>query len=200
MVTDRDRARRLVQVGADWMAIVSLPVLAVAVTLSSQIVGLIYGPGFARSAGVVPILMIALVSISFGSLAGFLAPLLGLQWRLALYSALGVLANVGLNLVLIPRYGAYGSAWATVSTEMLTMGFMLTTVLWAMRLRLALGRVLRTVAVAGMAAAAMEVTQPAGLLPALAVGGAVYVVALWLLRVVSVADLRTLRGARASSS
>jgi O-antigen/teichoic acid export membrane protein len=200
MVTDRDRARRLVQEGADWMAIVSLPVLAVAVTLSPQIVGVVYGSGFARSAGVVPILMIALVSISFGSLAGFLAPLLGLQWRLALYSAIGVVANVGLNLVLIPRYGAYGSAWATVSTEVLTMGFMLTTVLYALGLRLALGRMLRTVVVAGLAAAAMEVTQRAGLLPALAVGGAVYVAALGLLRVVSVADLRAVRGTRGASA
>ena len=127
--SDPARVRRLVQKAAELMAVISLPILAGTIALSDQIVDALYGDEFARSAEVLPILMIAFVSICFGSLAGFLAPLLNLHWRLALYSGIGAIANIGLNVVLIPRYGALGSAWATVATEVLTMMLMLGTAL-----------------------------------------------------------------------
>ncbi|HTW11298.1 MAG TPA: flippase, partial [Solirubrobacteraceae bacterium] len=146
--SDPDRARRLVQVCGDIMGVIGLPILAVTIALSHQIIGLLYGPGFGRSASLLPILMIAFVSICFGTLAGFLAPLLGLQWRLAIYSGLGALANVALNLVLIPSYGAFGSAWATVATEILTMVLMLGTSLRALRLRPNPSSLIRTLAAA----------------------------------------------------
>jgi O-antigen/teichoic acid export membrane protein len=75
---DPERVRRLVQICADTMGAISLPILAVTIALSGQIVSLLYGAGFQRTAGLLPILMIAFVSICFGSLAGFLAPLLRL--------------------------------------------------------------------------------------------------------------------------
>ncbi len=106
--------RRLVQIAADVMAVVSLPVLAVTVALSDQIVALLYGPEFAASAEVLPILMLAFVLICYGTLAGYLAPLLNLLWRLALYAAIGAALNIAMNVVLIPRCGALGSAGATV--------------------------------------------------------------------------------------
>ena len=102
---------------AETMAAIGVPVLAGSIALSGELVNLLYGVGYARAAALIPILMIAFVSICFGSLAGYMAPILRLNWRLALYSGAGAIANVVLNLVLIPRYGAFGSAWATVITE-----------------------------------------------------------------------------------
>ena len=199
-VTDPARVRRLVQRAAELMAVISLPALAGAIVLSGPIVDALYGDQFARTAEVLPILVIAYVSICFGSLAGFLAPLLNLQWRLALYSAVGAAANIGLNVVLIPRYGALGSAWATVATEILTMMLMLGTALVALRLRVRPWRLLATLAVAVAMTGVMALAAPLGLIPAAVIGVLAYVCGLFALRVVRVDELRALRAARSGAS
>ena len=190
---DPQRARRLVQICADSMAVISLPILAGTIALSGPIVHLLFGAAFQRSAGVLPILMLAFVSICFGTLAGFLAPLLNRQWRLALYSSIGAVANVALNLVLIPPYGAHGSAWATVVTEVLTMVLMLGTSLRTLQLRLVPWRMLRTVALAAAMTGVMILLRPWGLLPAGAIGVLFYVVGLFVVRVVDRDELRAIR-------
>ncbi len=190
---DPARARRLVQACADLMGVVGLPILAGSIALAGPLVHLIFGPAFARSAGVLPILMIAFVSICFGSLAGFLAPLLELQWRLALYSGIGAAMNVGLNLLLIPRYRVYGSAWATVATEVLTMVLMLGTSLHALKLRLLPWKLLRTVLLAVAMTGLMILARPLGLIPAALAGVVLYGAGLFLLRIVQADELRSLR-------
>jgi O-antigen/teichoic acid export membrane protein len=190
---DPGRARRLVQTCAESMAVIALPILAGTIALSGPIVALLYGPSYQRAAGLLPILMIAFVSICFGSLAGFLAPLLGLQWRLALYATVGAAANVALNLLLIPPHGAYGSAWATVATEVLTMTLMLGTSLRAMRLRLASGKLLRTLLLAGLMTGVMTLTRPLGLVPAGLLGVLFYAGGLFALRIVDWGELMALR-------
>jgi O-antigen/teichoic acid export membrane protein len=196
---DPARVRRLVQRAAELMAIISLPILAATIALSDQIVNALYGAQFARAGAVLPILMIAFVSICFGSLAGFLAPLLNLHWRLALYSGIGAIANVALNVWLIPRYGALGSAWATVATEVLTMTMMLGTALYALRLRVKPWRLLGTLAVAAAMLGAMELASPLGMVPAAIVGGLGYVGGLFALRVLDLDELRALRASRSDA-
>jgi O-antigen/teichoic acid export membrane protein len=137
--------------------------------------------------------MLAFVTICYGSLAGFLAPLLGLQWRFALYTTIGAAANVGLNVALIPRYGAYGSAWVTVATETLTMTLMLATSLRKLRLRLRIGRILRTLLLAAGMTGVMALTAFLGLIPAGLIGVLVYVGGLFALRIVNRDELRMLR-------
>ena len=192
--SDPARAHRLVQICADVMAVIGLPFLAATIALSGPVVHLIFGEEFNQAAGLLPILMIAFVIICYGSLAGFLAPLLDLQWRFALYTTIGAGANVLLNLALIPPYGAHGSAWATVATELLTMALMMATVLRAMRLRLRLGKILRTVVLAAAMTGVMTLTAFLGLIPASLIGGLLYVGGLFALRIVNRDELRTLRG------
>jgi len=193
---DPDRVRRLVQRAAELLAMISLPILAVTLVLSGPIVHVLLGPHNERAAQVLPILMIAFVSICFGSLAGFLAPLLNLNWRLAIYSAIGAAANVGLNVWLIPRYGALGSAWVTVITEVLTMTLMLGTALFTLRLRVKPWRLVGTVAVAAAMTGAMALAAPLGLIPAGLIGSAVYVGGLVGARVLDLEELRALRAAK----
>lgn len=191
---DPARTRRIVQLGLDAMAVIGLPVLAGTIALSDPIIHLMYGDEFARSAGLLPILMIAFVSICYGSLAGYMAPVLGLQWRLAAYAVTGAVANVILNLVLIPRYGAHGSAWATVITELLTMTLMLSTVLRRMRMAPSPWSILRTVALAAAMVGVMDLAKPLGLLPAGTIGVLFYAAGLLVLRIVGRDQLRVLRG------
>jgi len=193
---DPDRVRRLVQRAAELLMMISLPVLATTIALSGPIVHVMFGPAFAGTAAVLPVLMIAFVSICFGSLAGFLAPLLNLNWRLAIYSAIGAAANIGLNVWLIPKYGALGSAWVTVVTEVLTMTLMLGTALFTLRLRVKPWRLLATALVAAVMTGAMALAAPLGLIPAGVIGAVVYVAGLFALRVLDLDELRSLRAQR----
>ncbi|HVR06239.1 MAG TPA: flippase [Solirubrobacteraceae bacterium] len=190
---DPQRVRRLVQSCADLMGVISLPILALMVGLSEPIVRLLYDSGYARSAGLMPILMLAFVSICFGSLAGYMAPVLALQWRLAIYSGIGAIANVILNIVLIPPYGAYGSAWATVVTEVLTMVLMLGTCLVTLRLRLSPVRLLRTLVLTAAMIGAMELSRPLGAVPTAIAGVLVLLGGALALRVVDRDELLALR-------
>ncbi len=197
---DPARVRRLVQRAAELMTVISLPILAVTLALSDQIVHALYGDQYARTAEVLPVLMIAFVSICFGSLAGFLAPLLNLHWRLALYSGIGAIANIGLNVALIPRYGALGSAWVTVVTEVLTMVMMLGTALLTLRLRIRPWRMLATLVVSAAMTGAMTLASPLGLFPAAILGGLLYAAGLLGLRVIRIDELRALRASRTGAA
>jgi O-antigen/teichoic acid export membrane protein len=190
---DPDRARRLVQIAADVMAVISLPILAGAIALKAPIIHFMYGPGFGRAVGLLPILIGAFVSICFGTLAGHMAPVLNLQWRLALFSTLGAVANIVLNVILIPPYGAYGSAWATLGTELLTMSLMMTTVLRALGLRLSLRKPLRTVLLAAAMTAVMVLARPLGFVPAGLLGVVFFAVGIPAARIVTPGELRMLR-------
>ncbi|MDQ8204660.1 flippase [Pelagicoccus sp. SDUM812003] len=89
--------------------------IALAVTLTSGLlINTLFDPAYARAADILRIHIWACPSI-------FMAAVLS-KWliseRLLIFSlvrhGLGAIANVGLNLVLIPRYGATGAAIATV--------------------------------------------------------------------------------------
>ena len=190
---DSVRVNNYVQRSIDMMSVISLPALAVGLVLSDQVIRLLAGPGFSESAEVLPILMGAFIVICFGSLAGYLAPVLGLQWRITIYAAIGALANIVLNVILIPEYGAVGSAWATLVTESVTMALLLGTGLHRLGFLPSPVRSLGAVVAALAMAGAMLVTRPVGLFVALAAGGVVYVGALWILRVVRPEELAKLR-------
>lgn len=194
---DPMRIARLVQAGADYLTVVSLPVLGTSIALSSPLIRLVFGPGFEGAAALLPILMLAFVFVCFGYLAGYLIPVANLQWRYAGYAALGAVVNVGLNAAFIPAYGAHAAAWSTVATEFGVMTLCLVAVLRALRLRPSPSRILRTAAAAALMTLVMlGVNGLAGLALALLAGGGTYVLALLALRVVVFSELRELIGDR----
>lgn len=189
----RERTRRLVQTAAELMIVLGLPALLVTLVLSDQIVRNLFGTEFAGSAAVLPILMGGFLAICLGTLGGYLSRVVGLRWQLPGYAAACVVVNVGMNLYLIPRHGALGAAWATAVTEVLSMVLLLGSSLRRLEQRLVLLPFLR-IGVAGAAMiAAMLVTRPLGMLPALAAGGLVYAAGLFATRAVTMAELRQLR-------
>jgi PST family polysaccharide transporter len=101
------------------MAAVSLPI-ALPMSLGSDwLVGLLYGPSFQAAGPVLAVHIWASIFVFYGIAQG--------PWdltenltRLAMLRMVGgALANIALNLVLIPRYGALGAAIATVVSQAL---------------------------------------------------------------------------------
>jgi O-antigen/teichoic acid export membrane protein len=91
--------------------------VAVVMSLSSDvIVRVLYGAKYTRAGGVLAIHAWALVFVSLGAASGSYLTVGGLQ-RYYFYRAVcGCLANILLNLYLIPRYGVQGAAIATVAS------------------------------------------------------------------------------------
>jgi O-antigen/teichoic acid export membrane protein len=115
-----------------------------------------YGAG-AQSLG---ILSLAIVLV-FGAYPHVLALLAAGEQRLMMrLSIAGAALNVGLNLVLIPRLGIEGAAWATVATE----AFILLSTALAVRRRTGLAlvpvRLVRPVACAVLSAAGLAAVLP----------------------------------------
>ncbi len=106
----RDRMQRLFDLMAAGAVALALPLSL----FSVFIVRLLYGEPYSASAAVLAIHAWASVFVFLGiaSSTYLLAENLTL---ISFYrTALGAIVNIGLNLVLIPRYGIQGAAWATL--------------------------------------------------------------------------------------
>lgn len=190
---DRARTRELVQRAAELMVVLGLPAVVTTVVLSGQIVDLLFGDEYARTADVLPVLMVGFLAICLGTLGGYLAPIVGLRWRLAGIAGTCVVVNVVMNVLLIPRHGAVGAAWATAATEALSMVLLLGSSLAALRFRPALGGLARTAFAGGVMLGALLLLEPLGLVVALLGGGLVYAGALLGTGAVARDDLAALR-------
>jgi O-antigen/teichoic acid export membrane protein len=114
---DRARQRR-------WEALIALVLLgtgalvgAVAYFGRAEIIAITFRGGFARAVPSLRVLALGVppLFLNFGLTHFLIARDLGR--RNLLFAALMLVVNVGLNLVLIPRWSGPGAAWATVLTE-----------------------------------------------------------------------------------
>ncbi len=101
----------------DLMAVLGFVVAVPLSLLAKSATWAVYGAGYAESGPILAAHIWSLVFVCLGLARG--------RWLVAshrthllLYtSLLGAGANVGLNLLLIPRYGAQGAAWAAVASQ-----------------------------------------------------------------------------------
>jgi len=143
-----DRVRSLLQLAAEYLTIATLPILAFTIVAARPIANVLFGKQFLAAAPALPILMAAFVFISFGYVTGSVVVILELQSRFLRYSALALVFNGGLNILLIPRYGFVAAAWVTLLTEVLVMSLMTRSILGVLAMRPSLGRFARTVVAA----------------------------------------------------
>ena len=158
----RDRSLELLQTAAEYLTMASLPILAFTIVAAEPIMTFLFGRQFAAGAPALPILAGAFVSISFGYLAGNMVVILELQRRFVIYAAIGLLVNVVLNLLLIPRYGFLAAAWVTLVTEVTVMSLSMRSVLLALKMRPRLGRLMRTLLAAFIMGALTWIARAAG--------------------------------------
>lgn len=89
--------------------------VAVPVALAAgPLVQVLYGPAYARTAPVLQAHVASLVFIAVGLARGRFLVARNHVWFICGAAVLGAAVNVLLNLLLIPRHGAMGAAWATV--------------------------------------------------------------------------------------
>lgn len=178
---DRERTLRVVRQGVDLLMIAALGGLAGSIVVAEPLVTLLFGDEFAPAAPALPVLSAAFVFICLGYLTGNLLLVTGLQRRMVVVSGAALVANIVLNLILIPRYGFMGAAWATLATEVVVIGTGAAFLATVMEVRRpSLGRLPRIAAAAAAVGLVLAAAQAAGvsIIPLLALGLVAYPVLL----------------------
>ncbi len=172
--SDIARMRALVQTASEVLLTVTLPAVCLVVVVARPVMRLMFGAQFAPAGPALAILMVQFAITSFSFVAGDLVMVLRLQRRYVIYATAGLIFNVALNVLLIPRYGFLAAAWVSVATEALVIGLALRATLTTIEQRLRLGRMLRIAITSAAGAGAALLAREAGL-PLLVIGAA------WLL-------------------
>lgn len=94
-----------------WMSALAAIVVSI---ISEPLMVIAFGEAYRESASVVSIVMWTAVFASMGSISARYFNVERMEKKIALRTALAALVNIGLNLVLIPRYGINGAAIATL--------------------------------------------------------------------------------------
>lgn len=104
-----------------WVAITTVPFFLVLVFFGDDIVGLL-GSGFVSPEPIIPVLAASqLVNAMFSS-AGYTLSMTGRHVLELRIMAVGAVANVALNIVLIPRFGVLGAALAALAGAIIANG------------------------------------------------------------------------------
>ena len=89
--------------------------------LAEDIIKIIAGEAFHASAPILKIIMLALGFIFFGNLFNNILIAAKLQKLLLYILSACAIFNLSLNLIFIPKYSYYATAWTSVATEMLVV-------------------------------------------------------------------------------
>jgi O-antigen/teichoic acid export membrane protein len=105
------RLRRMTEL----MVVISFSVVIPISLLAGPLVRLVYGPAYALAGPILRVHVWSGVFVAFGVVFGRWLTAEGRTRFYALMTVAGALLNILLNLVLIPRLGGMGAAWATLA-------------------------------------------------------------------------------------
>lgn len=157
--------------------------------LAEPIMTTVFGAPYADAATTAGLLFLT-VPLSFACQPCIIVGLaMGLERRIAMFFGLSVLADVALNLVLIPEYGPSGAAVAMMIAFPILYGLTIRALRGeGIRLRIA-ARMARTTVAGGAMAVVLLLAAALPLAALILVGAAVYLAVIRALRVLEPADL-----------
>lgn len=117
LIKSGSKIESMIKLSFSILFVLSVITTAVAYTFSTEIMDLLYEEYIVQSSKLFPVLMACFIAISSNYVFGTLLTANGNLRQLNYVAASGMLLNLILNLVLIPKYLAYGSAWASLITQ-----------------------------------------------------------------------------------
>lgn len=192
---DTSRMRFIFERAVRYSILVSFPIVFGIAALAPEIILTIYGSAFASSITPLKISIFGLIFIFLYFPVGAFLNASDRQSVNTFFMGLTMVANIILNLWLIPRFGAVGASIAAVSTNaFLWLG----TLLWAYRLvhptAAALNTLIKTLLAAmAMTVVVVQLKQILAWPLVVPIGGLVYVALQFIFRTIDKADLDTFR-------
>ncbi|MGH8918039.1 MAG: polysaccharide biosynthesis C-terminal domain-containing protein, partial [Actinomycetes bacterium] len=112
-----------------WIVALAWPVLLIMAVFAPALMGA-FGHGFSSGAGALSVLAGAMLWLTGTGNSGIALLMTGRSWYTFAITALSVSVNIGLNLVLIPRLGIVGAAWAWAATIVVANGLTVAALAW----------------------------------------------------------------------
>lgn len=108
-----------------WLVVVSVPTIVPLALFPATFINTVYGVRYIDGALTLSILAVGFAISNFLSAQSSLLEALGNSRELAVNNTIAALINIGLNVVLIPPYGIFGAAVATVAAYLIRDGLMI---------------------------------------------------------------------------
>lgn len=105
----------------DGMAWLGFGIAAAITLIAPWLIGILYGAKYSSAASILTVQIWAAIVVAMSFVHGRWLVAEGLQRYGLYYTLIAACVNVGLNLVLIPRYGAIGAAWSTLAAQVGTL-------------------------------------------------------------------------------
>ncbi len=190
---NNERFRLLFEKVVACSEILAIPLAVGSIVLAPQIIRLLFGAEYLPGTATLALLMTTLVIVFPSTIFSNALFAFNQQKKFMLYVAIGVVSNIILDIIFIPRWGIEGSAWATIISQVLTNIF-----IWRAMYKTnpynILKRILRPLTAAILMGALIYGLAVLGLplLLIIALGAASYLALLYLLREPLLAEARTL--------
>ena len=118
-ITNKKAHSLLSSRAAKYMFIISFPLIICGIILSKDIVNILFGEGFQNSIVALQILLVGVIFVFQIRLFCIILNSIDKQKVVMYVGLVGLIINVFLNLLLIPRYGFKGAAATTVMSELI---------------------------------------------------------------------------------
>ena len=121
MLKEKKSIEKLVNLSFNLIFLPSIAVAVISWIYATEIMELLYYENITQSAKVYGVLMFSFIAIALTYVYGTLLTANGSLKQLNIISLIGLVLNIILNYVMIPTYGAYGAALATLITQIIVV-------------------------------------------------------------------------------
>lgn len=120
MIKQKEQVGSMVKLAFSLLIVPAIIVAVSSIYYNSEIMDALYHSNTHNSSGILGILMCGFIGIASTYIFGTLLTANGSLKQLNLMAFCGMVLNISLNLILIPRFQAVGSAYASLSTQIFT--------------------------------------------------------------------------------
>jgi O-antigen/teichoic acid export membrane protein len=122
MIKQREPVVQMIKLSFTFLFVTSVVVAVSSIFYNHEIMQVLYKSNTEHSSEILGILMTGFIGIATTYVFGTLLTANGSMKQLNMMAFAGMVINVSLNLVLIPHYQAFGSAYASLFTQIITAG------------------------------------------------------------------------------
>jgi len=122
MIKHREPVEQMIKLSFTFLFVTAVVVAVSSIFYDSEIMEVLYHSNTEHSSELLGILMTGFIGIATTYVFGTLLTANGSMKQLNWMAFTGMVINVSLNLYLIPRYQAFGSAYASLFTQIVTAG------------------------------------------------------------------------------
>lgn len=182
LLKDRERTIRMMQKSFDFLGLLAIPMAVGIYFCAPGIIELFGGSEYRDSVTVLRILGFATIGVYLNAVFSPALIALNAQKKILYISVIGVTSNIILNLILIPKYSYYGSAAATLFSEIFGLILIAMLAFMIAKIRLKLGNIVKYILSSLIMGVTLWLLNSENLIVLVCVGGATYFAVAFMLK------------------